>query len=204
MIDGSHLPFEENIKATRKVTGWCHRRGIGVEAELGTIGGAEEAIVARNIILTEPSAAVEFVERTGCDYLAVAIGTSHGAYKFSGGAKLDIARLIAIKQKLRMPLVLHGGSGVPDWLVKEAERHGAKLGSPEGVPDGQVREAIRYGINKVNTDTDIRLACTAGVRKVLTEDPKEFDPRKYLGPARDLMQQVAEHRIRLFGSEGKA
>jgi fructose-bisphosphate aldolase class II len=204
MIDGSHLPFKENIKVTKKVVGWCHKKGIGAEAELGTIGGAEEAIVARQIILTEPDTAVEFVRKTGCDSLAVAIGTSHGAYKFAGSGRLDIPRLIALKQKLRMPLVLHGGSGVPDWLVKDAEKHGAQLGNPEGVPDTQVREAVRYGINKVNTDTDIRLAFTAAVRKVLTEQPKEFDPRKYLGPAKELMQQIAEHRMQLFGSAGKA
>jgi fructose-bisphosphate aldolase class II len=204
MIDGSHLPFEENVKVTKKVVGWAHRKGVGVEAELGTIGGAEEAIKSRHIILTEPDDAVDFVRKTGCDSLAAAIGTSHGAYKFAGSSRLDIPRLIAIKQKLRMPLVLHGGSGVPDWLVHEAAKYGAKLGHPEGVPDSQVREAVRYGINKVNTDTDIRLACTAAVRKTLQENPAEFDPRKYLGAARELMQQVAEHRIELFRSAGKA
>jgi fructose-bisphosphate aldolase class II len=204
MIDGSHLPFEENIAVTKKVVGWARAKGVSVEGELGTIGGAEDKVSSRNIILTEPSAAKEFVERTGVDALAIAIGTSHGAYKFAGAAKLDIKRLAQIKKLLKMPLVLHGASGVPDWLVRTAERYGAELGKPEGLPDEQISAAIKSGINKINTDTDLRLAFDAGVREIIMTRPKDFDPRHILGRARELMQEVVEHRIKLFGSAGKA
>ncbi len=204
MYDGSHLPFEQNIANTKKVVAMAHAKGISVEGELGTIGGAEEKIVARKIIYTNPDSAKEFVEKTGIDALAVAIGTSHGAYKFAGAAKLDIKRLREIKQKLKMPLVLHGASGVPEWVVQTATHYGAKLGKPEGVPDDQIKEAIKNGINKINTDTDLRLAFDAGVREVLSMSPEEFDPRHILGRARELMQEVVEHRIKIFGSAGKA
>ncbi|MBI4146893.1 class II fructose-1,6-bisphosphate aldolase [Candidatus Woesearchaeota archaeon] len=204
MYDGSHLPFEQNVKNTKKVVGWASKKGIGVEGELGTIGGAEEKIVSRQIIYTDPDAAVEFVDKTGVDALAIAIGTSHGAYKFSGSGRLDIHLLKTIKQKLNMPLVLHGASGVPSWLVTLAARYGAHLGKPEGVPDDQVALAVKNGINKVNTDTDLRLAFDAAVRKFVAEKPEDFDPRHILAPARELMQQVVEHRIQLFGSSGKA
>ncbi len=204
MIDGSHLPFEENSAVTKKVVTWAHAKGISVEGELGTIGGAEEKIVARQMISTDPAAAKEFVERTGIDALAIAIGTSHGAYKFAGSAKLDIERLHTIKKLLTMPLVLHGASGVPDWLLKTAEHYGARLGKAEGVPDEQITAAIKNGINKINTDTDLRLAFDAGVREFLATSPEDFDPRHILGRARDLIQQVVEHRIKLFGSAGKA
>jgi fructose-bisphosphate aldolase class II len=203
MIDGSHLPFEENITVTKKVVGWARAKGVSAEGELGTIGGAEDKVSSRNIILTEPEAAKEFVERTGVDALAIAIGTSHGAYKFAGAAKLDIRRLAQIKKLLKMPLVLHGASGVPDWLVRTAERYGAELGKPEGVPDEQISAAIKSGINKINTDTDLRLAFDAGVREIIMTQPKDFDPRHILGRARELMQEVVEHRIQLFGSGGK-
>ena len=204
MYDGSHLPFDQNVKTTRKVVGWCHKKGIGVEAELGTIGGAEDLISARQIIYTEPSSAVEFVRETGCDSLAIAIGTSHGAYKFSGTAHLDIGRLMVIKKLLPMPLVLHGASGVPGDIVRKAQEFGARLGEPEGVPDEQISRAIRHGINKINTDTDLRLAFTASLRETIATKPEEFDPRKLLAPARDAIQAVVEHRMRLFGSAGKA
>ncbi len=204
MYDGSHLPFDENIKNTKKVVQWAHKKGIGVEGELGTIGGAEEKIVARQIIYTDPDAAIEFVEKTGVDALAIAIGTSHGAYKFEGSARLDLHLLKSIKEKLNMPLVLHGASGVPVWLVTQAARFGAQLGKPEGVPDEQITEAVKNGINKINTDTDLRLAFDAAVRKFLAEKPEDFDPRHILSPARELIQQVVEHRIQLFGSSGKA
>ncbi|MEM4247216.1 MAG: class II fructose-1,6-bisphosphate aldolase [Candidatus Woesearchaeota archaeon] len=204
MYDGSHLPFEKNISNTKKVVSMAHARGISVEGELGTIGGAEEKIVARKIIYTDPNAAKEFVEKTGIDALAVAIGTSHGAYKFAGAAKLDINRLMQIRQIVRVPLVLHGASGVPEWLVRTAEHYGAKLGKPEGVPDEQIKEAIKNGICKINTDTDLRLAFDAGVREFLASKPEDFDPRHILGRARELMQEVVEHRIKLFGSAGKA
>jgi fructose-bisphosphate aldolase class II len=203
MYDGSHLPLKENIKNTKKVVKWAHKKNIGVEGELGTIGGAEEKIVAREIIYTDPDAAVEFVEKTGVDALAIAIGTSHGAYKFAGKARLDLHLLKEIKTRLKMPIVLHGASEVPAWLVTQAARYGATLGKPEGVPDDQLRMAVKYGINKVNTDTDLRLAFDAAVRKFLATKPADFDPRHILGPARELMQQIVEHRMKDFGSIGK-
>jgi fructose-bisphosphate aldolase class II len=204
MYDGSHLPFDENVKNTKKIVMLAHKKGIGVEGELGTIGGAEEKIVSRNIIYTDPQAAREFVEKTGVDALAIAVGTSHGAYKFSGQGRLDLHLLRTIKEQLKMPLVLHGASGVPAELVTMAVRFGAELGKPEGVPDDQIAQAVSYGINKINTDTDLRLAFDAAVRKFIKEKPEDFDPRNMLQPARELMQKIVEHRIQLFGSGGKA
>jgi fructose-bisphosphate aldolase class II len=204
MFDGSHLPFEENIATTKQVVRWAHRRGVSVEAELGTIGGVEDKVSSRTIVFTEPDAAKSFVDRSGCDSLAIAIGTSHGAYKFAGQAQLDLARLRVIKRKLRMPLVLHGASGVPQELVQKITGFGGQLGNPEGVPEDQLGQAVKLGINKVNTDTDLRLAFTAAVRETLITKPAEFDPRKIIGPARDAIQKVVEARMQLFGSSGKA
>ncbi|MBI4148783.1 class II fructose-1,6-bisphosphate aldolase [Candidatus Woesearchaeota archaeon] len=204
MIDGSHFPFDKNVKVTRKVVRWARAKGVSVEGELGTIGGAEDLVSSRRILYTEPKTAVDFVDKTGVDALAIAIGTSHGAYKFQGKATLDIKRLADIKRRLKMPLVLHGASGVPESVVAKAEKYGAKLGKPEGVPDTQIRLAVKNGINKINTDTDLRLAFDAALREVIATKPDVFDPRKILGPARDCMQQVVEHRIRVFGSANKA
>ena len=204
MYDGSHLSFHKNITMTKRVVKLAHRKGISVEAELGTIGGAEDAINAREIILTDPNAAQTFIDQTGCDSLAVAIGTSHGAYKFLGAGTLDIQRLDAIRSRVPVPLVLHGASGVPHSLIQKARHYGAHLGTPEGVPDNQIRRAIAHGIAKINTDTDIRLAFTAAIRQQLSTKRHLFDPRDVLAPARDLMQRVVEHRIKLFGSAGKA
>ncbi|MBI4140291.1 class II fructose-1,6-bisphosphate aldolase [Candidatus Woesearchaeota archaeon] len=204
MIDASHFEFKENIKQTKKVVSLCEKKGISVEAELGTIGGAEESVVARKIIYTDPSAAKEFVDRTGIDALAIAIGTSHGAFKFAGRQELDISRLKQIKKLVKIPLVLHGASCVPLWLVSRANKFGAKISGAEGVPDSQVALAVKNGINKVNTDTDLRLAFTESVRETLAKNKKEFDPRKILGPARDTIQKIVEHRMKLFGSAGKA
>ena len=204
MYDGSHLPFDENVANTAKVVKMAHAKGISVEGEIGTIGGAEEKVIAREIIYTNPDVAEEFVKKTKVDALAVAIGTSHGAYKFSGNARLDLHLLKIIKQRLEMPLVLHGASGVPAWLVTQAVRYGAQLGKLEGVPDDQIIHAVEYGINKVNTDTDIRLAFDAAVRKFITEKPEDFDPRHILQPSRELIQKVVEHRMQVFGSNGKA
>lgn len=203
MYDGSHLEFKENVKNTKKVVKWAAKKGVGVEGELGTIGGAEDKIIARKIVYTDPEQAVEFVEKTGVSALAVAIGTSHGAYKFSGKAQLDLHLLTMIKERVKVPLVLHGASGVPGWLITQSAKYGAELGKPEGVPDDQIRKAVERGICKVNTDTDLRLAFDAAVRKFLKEKPSDFDPRHILGPARDLMQTVTEHRIEVFGSARK-
>lgn len=204
MYDGSHLPFEENVRNTRKVVQMAHRAGVSVEAELGTIGGAEDKVSAREIVLTEPADAVRFADRTGCDFLAIAIGTSHGAYKFEGSARLDIGRLKTIKELVDVPLVLHGASQVPEYLVRQANNFGARLGHPQGVPDEQILRAVKNGISKINTDTDLRLAMLASVRETLVTRPSVFDPRKILGPARDRIQKVVEHRMQVFGSAGKA
>ena len=203
MFDGSHLPYEENVKITRKLSNLAHRHGISVEAELGTIGGSEDLVSARKIIYTSPEQAKDFVDKTGCDFLAIAIGTSHGAYKFKGKADLRHDILKKVKAKVNLPLVLHGASGVPERVVKQAEKYGAKLSGVYGVPNSQIRKAIKNGINKINTDTDLRLAFDAAVRKFLIKRPKDFDPRHILGPARKEITKVAEQRIKLFGSGGK-
>ena len=203
MIDASHEEFEKNIRLTKQVVSLAHKKGISVEAELGTIGGAEDLVSSRNIIYTDPEKAEEFVRRTGCDFLAVAIGTSHGAYKFQEKASLRQDILQKINSKVKVPLVLHGASGVPHGLVKMAEKYGADLSGVKGVPDSQIKAAIHNGITKINTDTDIRIAFDAAVRKALKDQPKDFDPRHILSPARSLIQQVAEQRIKLFGSAGK-
>jgi len=203
MIDASHEPFEKNIRRTTQVVQMAHRKGVSVEAELGTIGGAEYLVSSRKILYTDPAKAREFVEQTGCDFLAVAIGTSHGAYKFAGKAQLRLDILKQIKKAIRVPLVLHGASGVSQKIVKEAEKYGAKLEGVQGVPSQQISQAIKQGITKINTDTDLRLAFDAAVRKVIQTKPKDFDPRHILGPARESVQKMAEERIRLFSSAGK-
>ncbi len=203
MIDASHEEFEKNIFLTRKVVAAAHRHGVSVEAELGTIGGAEDLVSSRKILYTDPILAKEFVERTGCDALAVAIGTSHGVYKFAGRGHLNLSLLKQIRSVVNVPLVLHGASGVPLSLVKEAQQYGAKLKGVHGVADRQLKEAIKLGITKINTDTDLRLAFDAAVRKSVRERPEDIDPRHLLGPARDAIQKVVEQRIMLFGSKGK-
>ena len=203
MFDGSHLPFEENVKITKKVVQWAHKKEVSVEAELGTIGGAEDLVSTRKIFYTDPQQAEEFVKRTKCDFLAIALGTSHGAYKFASKAHLRIDLLKEIRKRVKIPLVLHGASGVSSSLIQEAQKYGAQLSGFSGVPDAQIREAIKNGICKINTDTDLRLAFYAAVRKVIMTQPKDFDPRHLLAPAREAIQKVAEGRIKLFGSEKK-
>ncbi|MBS7632200.1 class II fructose-1,6-bisphosphate aldolase [Candidatus Bathyarchaeota archaeon] len=205
MIDGSHLDFEGNIALTRKVVELAHPKGVSVEAELGRLAGVEEKTVEeKEAILTDPAAAVEFVKRTGVDALAVAVGTSHGAYKFKGEAKLDFERLRVIREKVHIPLVLHGASSVPAWIIEKATKYGAELGGAKGIPEEHIKRAISLGIAKINIDTDLRLAFTATVREVLANSPKEYDPRKILGPAKDAMKEVVKGKMRLFGSSGKA
>jgi fructose-bisphosphate aldolase class II len=183
MIDGSFLKFEENIAVTKKVVNKAHQKGVSVEAELGKLAGIEErSVEEKEAILTDPDNAAEFVQKTGVDALAVAIGTSHGAYKFKSQAKLDLERLKIISQKVAIPLVLHGASSVPQWLIEKATKYGAELSGAKGIPEDQYKKAIALGIAKINIDTDLRLAFTATVREVLTNSPKEFDPRKILGP----------------------
>lgn len=204
MIDGSHLKFDENVALTKRVVETAHPKGISVEAELGRLAGVEESTVEeREANLTDPEAAGEFVERTNVDALAVAIGTSHGAYKFKGEPKLDFERLKLISKKVSQPLVLHGASNVPPWIIEKAAKYGAELSGARGIPEEHIQKAIALGIAKINIDTDLRLAFTATVREVLAESPKEFDPRRILGPAKEAMKQVVKGKMRLFGSSGR-
>jgi fructose-bisphosphate aldolase class II len=158
----------------------------------------------KEAVLTDPNTAKKFVEQTRVDALAVAIGTSHGAYKFKAEPKLDFERLKLISEKIDIPLVLHGASSVPAWIIEKACKYGAELAGAKGIPEEHIQKAISLGIAKINIDTDLRLAFTATVREVLTNSPKEFDPRKILGPAKDAMKEVVKGKMRLFGSSGKA
>jgi fructose-bisphosphate aldolase class II len=204
MIDGSHLRFEENISLTKRVVDLAHPKKVSVEAELGRLAGVEEKTVEeKEAILTDPENAGEFVERTGVDALAVAVGTSHGAYKFKAEPRLDFERLEYISRRVDIPLVLHGASSVPRWIIEKAVKYGAQLEGAKGIPEEHIQKAISLGISKINIDTDLRLAFTATVREVLANSPKEFDPRKILGPARDAMKEVIKDKMRLFGSSGK-
>ena len=197
MVDGSHLPYEENIALTKKVVEYAHDCGVWVEAELGRLAGVEEEVVAEKSIYTDPDQAVDFVQRTGCDSLAIAIGTSHGAYKFTGDAKLDFPRLEKISKMMPgYPLVLHGSSSVPQEFVDMANKYGGKIGGARGVPEDLLRKAATMGICKINIDTDIRLAMTANIRKVFAEQPEIFDPRGYLTPARQAVKDMVQHKIR--------
>lgn len=205
MIDGSHLNFEENIALTKRVTDLAHSKSISVEGELGRLAGVEEATIEeKKAVLTNPEAAKEFAERTGVDALAVAIGTSHGAYKFKGEPKLDFERLKAIRKKVKALLVLHGASNVPSWIIKKATKYGAELSGAKGIPDEHIKEAISLGITKINIDTDLRLAFTCAIRETLISSSKEFDPRKILGPAKEAVKEVIKGKMRLFGSSTKA
>ncbi len=205
MIDGSHLPFEENIKVTKQVVEYAHGRGIWVEAELGRLAGVEDEVSSEKSIYTDPDQAVEFVQRTGCDSLAIAIGTSHGAYKFAGDAKLDFPRLEKIGKLMPgYPLVLHGSSSVPQEFVDMANKYGAKVGGAKGVPEDLLRKAAGMSVCKINIDTDIRLAMTACIRKHFVEHPEDFDPRAYLKPAREAVKKMVQHKIKnVLGCSGK-
>ncbi|MBF1136544.1 MAG: class II fructose-1,6-bisphosphate aldolase [[Eubacterium] sulci] len=199
MIDGSKHPFEENIALTKQVVEYAHAHGVVVEAELGKLAGVEDNIKvdARSATFTDPDEAVEFVERTGVDSLAIAIGTSHGAYKFTGEPYLDYERLKKIHSFLPdTPLVLHGASSVLKEFVDRCNEFGGQIPGAQGVPEEMIRESTKYGICKVNIDTDLRLAMTAEIRRVLIENPKEFDPRKYLGPGRDAITKMVQHKIK--------
>lgn len=199
MIDGSRHPFEENIRITREVVEYAHAHGVVVEAELGKLAGIEDAVnvSARDATFTVPEEAAEFVQKTGVDSLAVAIGTSHGAYKFKGEPKLDFDRLIAIHELIPdTPLVLHGASTVLPEFVALCNEYGGDIPGAQGVPEDMIREAAKHGVCKVNIDTDLRLAMTAEIRKYFVEDPANFDPRKYLGPARDAIRDMVAHKMR--------
>ncbi len=199
MIDGSKFPFEENMKMTKEVVDYAHAHGVVVEAELGKLAGIEDAVNvdARDATFTVPEEAAEFVEKTGVDSLAVAIGTSHGAYKFKGEPRLDFDRLIEIHKLIPdTPLVLHGASTVLPEFVAKCNQYGGNIPGAQGVPEDMIKEAAKHGVCKVNIDTDLRLAMTAEIRKFMVENPAEFDPRKYLGPARDAIRGMVAHKIR--------
>ena len=208
MIDGSKYSFEENVALTKKVVDYAHERGVVVEAELGQLAGIEDDVNVseEDAKYTDPDQAKEFVERTGCDSLAIAIGTSHGAYKFKGEARLRMDILKQVKEKIpNTPIVLHGASTVIPELVETCNNYGGDIPGAKGVPDEILHEASLSGVSKINVDTDLRLAFTGEIRKSLAENPSAFDPRKYLTPAREKITEVVEHKIRdVFGSSNKA
>src|SRR6185369_10456509 len=215
MMDGSLLEdhktpsdFDYNVRVTREVVEYAHARGVTVEGELGTLGGIEDGHGSGEVHLTDPDQAVEFVEKTGVDALAVAIGTSHGAYKFTAkpdGSVLKMDVLIAIHKRLPTThLVMHGSSSVPKDLQDIINQYGGKLKPTWGVPVEEIQLGIKNGVRKINVDTDNRLAITGAIRKVFLEKPEEFDPRSYMKPARDAMKKVVAERMRQFGQAGHA
>ena len=206
MIDASHETLEENIRITKEVVDYAHKKEAIVEAELGRLGGIEEhvSVDEKDARLTDPDEAVQFVRESGCDTLACAIGTSHGAYKFSSDGKVDIDRVKILTQMLPdVPLVMHGSSSVPQEYVAMVNEYGGDLTGARGVDESTISEAVKHGVSKVNIDTDLRIVMTAVIRKVFQKNPKEFDPRKYLGPARDEIQKMVEHKIDVLGSSNK-
>lgn len=208
MFDGSKYDFEKNIELTKQVVDYAHEHGVVVEAELGKLAGVEDDVnVAENdAMYTDPEQALEFVQRTGCDSLAIAIGTSHGAYKFKGEARLRFDILEKVKELMpNVPIVLHGASTVIPEYVEMCNKYGGNMPGAKGVPDEMLHEASMRGVSKINVDTDLRLAMTAAIRKVFVETPEQFDPRKYLGPGRDFIKETVKHKIRdVFGSSNKA
>ncbi len=203
MIDASHLPFAENVKLTRKVVRYAHAKRVTCEAEIGRLAGIEDdvSVDKDQALYTNPDEAKRFAEETECDALAVAIGTSHGAYKFKGKPKLRIDILKEIAYMVRVPLVLHGASGVKSKWIERVNKYGGAMEHARGVPDELIRKAVKNGIAKINTDTDLRIAFTAGVREYLKENPADFDPRRITGHARDLIIEVVKDRIQVFGTK---
>jgi fructose-1,6-bisphosphate aldolase, class II len=213
MIDGSRFPLEENIRVTKEVVDYAHKHGVSVEAELGKLAGVEDDVKvhAKDSTYTDPAEAVRFVKETGCDSLAVAIGTSHGAYKFSGEAKLDFERLAEIKKALEdagfpdYPLVLHGSSSVPAEFVAKCNKFGGQLPNAQGVPEDMLNYASKHGVAKINIDTDLRLAMTSTIREFFVEHPEKFDPREYMGPGRTAVKEMVMHKMRdVLGTAGHA
>ena len=218
MIDGSHLPYEENIALTRKVVDYAHQYDVTVEGELGVLAGVEDEVSAEHHTYTRPEEVIDFATRTGCDSLAISIGTSHGANKFRPEQCTRDANGVLIPPPLRFdileqiekklpgfPIVLHGSSSVPQDQVATINKDGGALKDAIGIPEEQLRRAAKSAVCKINIDSDSRLAMTASVREVLAQKPAEFDPRKYLGPARDNMERLYKHKIEnVLGSNGKA
>jgi len=208
MIDGSHLPYEENVALTRKVVDYAHQFDVTVEGELGVLAGIEDEVSSAHHTYTQPEEVEDFVSKTGVDSLAISIGTSHGAFKFKPGEdpKIRLDILAEIERRIPgFPIVLHGASSVPQDLVETINAHGGKLKDAIGISEDQLRLAAGSAVCKINIDSDGRLAMTAAIRKVLDEKPEEFDPRKYLGPARDALKKLYIHKImNVLGSNGKA
>jgi fructose-bisphosphate aldolase, class II len=208
MIDGSHHPYEDNVALTRKVVGFAHLHDVVVEGELGVLAGVEDEVTAKNHTYTRPGEVEDFVSRTGVDSLAISIGTSHGAYKFKAGQnpriRLDI--LHEIERRIPgFPIVLHGSSSIPQDAVEMINRYGGNLRDSIGIPEEQLREAARSAVCKINIDSDGRLVMTAKIREILSEKPGEFDPRKYLGPAREALREMYSRKNReVLGSAGRA
>ena len=207
MFDGSKYDFEENVRLTKEVVDYAHAHGVVVEAELGKLAGIEDDVnvAADDAMYTDPEQAKEFVERTGCDSLAIAIGTSHGAYKFKGEARLRFDILAKVKELIpNTPIVLHGASTVIPELVEMCNKYGGDIPGAKGVPDEILHEASLKGVSKINVDTDLRLAMTAQIRKVFVEEPSAFDPRKYLTPAREEVKATVSHKMKdVFGSANR-
>jgi fructose-bisphosphate aldolase class II len=208
MIDASHSSFEENIKLTKEVVKYAHDHGVVVEAELGQLGGIEEHVKGVDDVmahLTDPDQVVEFVGKTGCDSLAIAIGTSHGAYKFKTAPKLAFDVVEKVQKKLpNFPLVMHGSSSVLPEFKDLINKYGGKMPEAMGVPEEAITQASKMAVCKVNIDTDLRMALTAKIRQVFAEKPGEFDPRKYLAPGRDAIQKMVKHKLHVLGCAGKA
>lgn len=205
MIDASHHSFKENLAITKEVVQMAHNKGVSVEAELGRLMGIEDNISVdeKDAVLINPDEAEEFVKQTQVDYLAPAIGTSHGAFKFKGEPKLDFARLQEVKRRTNIPLVLHGASAIPDYVREAFLATGGDLKGSKGVPFAFLQEAVKGGINKVNIDTDLRIAFMAEVRRIAKEDPTQFDLRKFFAPAMEAMKKVMVERMGILGSAGK-
>ncbi len=213
MIDGSRFPLEENIALTKQVVEYAHARGVSVEAELGKLAGVEDDVKvhAKDSTYTEPVEAARFVKETGCASLAVAIGTSHGTYKFKGEAKLDFERLAEIKKAVNdvvgfdYPLVLHGSSSVPKEFVAKCNKFGGNLPDAQGVPEDMLNYASKHGVAKINIDTDLRLAMTSTIREFFVEHPEKFDPREYMGPGRTAVKEMVIHKMKdVLGTAGHA
>jgi len=208
MIDGSKYSFEENIELTKRVVDYAHAHGVVVEAELGKLAGIEDAVVVseKDAAFTDPEQAAEFVHKTGCDSLAIAIGTSHGAYKFKGEPQLRFDILEEITKLIpETPIVLHGASTVMPEFVKQCNEFGGELPGAQGVPEDMLHKAGTMGVCKINIDTDLRLAMTASIRKFFVEHPDKFDPREYLSPARAAIKDMVKHKMRdVLGCSGKA
>jgi fructose-bisphosphate aldolase class II len=208
MIDGSHLSYDDNVKLTRQVVDHAHKCDVTVEGELGVLAGVEDEVHAAEHTYTQPDQVEDFTKRTGVDSLAISIGTSHGAYKFKPGQvqsiRLDILREIE-KRIPGFPIVMHGSSSVPQDLVKKINQYGGQMEDTAGISESEIREASRSAVCKVNIDSDGRLAMTAAIREVFAKKPGEFDPRKYLGPARDALKALYKHKcVEVLGSAGHA